>query len=349
VPPLPASFIPARTLFVAQSWPANADPAVYHTTGANALAAAAALVPPPVDANPALIVWYPGAYPGPLVLVSSVHHTAPRRAVVWSGAVTWNAGAGPNLPQAGALEWIGLHGVTITAALTVDTTAKTGGHAVFEPRDIGAGGGITFTGRAVDPDHFQSWSSVLFSALSFTNCNLNLFDGSYGDLSVSGGACDISGNEIFTLGGPGLVLGAGGLPTTGRVSGCEINAAVTVLSAGTSIDFYGSRLKGGSICTVGAGAAADWRMGEYDTAAQLAGGGTVDRTVFELAIGPTGPANIVGLGPPYPSGVYTVTATQTSPPAPGEGPPAIVGKGAGGFTLLDGTPGRTFDLLVTRA
>jgi hypothetical protein len=335
--------LPSRALFVAVAWSPGANPLVYFTSIAAALVRAATLAP--TAASPITLVIYPGTYADPLVLVSNVHLSAVggRRAVLVTGAVTWTAGAGINLAQAAAREEINTELISFMAPLAIDATAKTGNLGVFDGRDSQFRAGVTYLGRpALGPsDYFQVWDAILLDALaSFDNVNLNVFSSSTGALALSGNtAIDIRACEIFGA----TVIGG---TSAGTIEGTQINGTVAI-GAGCAVGFTGSRFQPGSVLTVAAGGSADVRTAEYVTAANLAGLGTIDRSIWRTALlaAALGP-NVIPIAPPLPDGNYGVSVTQFAG-AP-QFPPLVIAKLGASFTLVAGAAGADFDLVITK-
>jgi hypothetical protein len=341
-----AAFAPARTLFVAQSWPVGADPLVYFTSPQSALVQAATLLP--TRADPVTLVYGPGEYPGPLTLVSNVHHHAlgGRRSVRLTGAVTWTPGSGVNAAQVAADEEIDLVLIVVAGAILVTTTAKAAGlgRAVLDSRDCAFSAGIAWTGRNQPFDYFQAWNAIMLGApLTFNGCNVNVFssttDGyTVGDGRDGGSAVDVRACEIYS---PSILGGA--LAGNCHMEACQINATVD-LGGAVAATFTGSLFRSVATLTVAAGGAADARAATLDG---IAGAGVIDRTIVLIGVGPSvlGPMP-VAIVPPLPSGFYGVSLTQTAGPVGGL--PVVSAQTGGGFTLTDSVAGRFFDVTVSR-
>ncbi len=332
---------PARTLFVALSWPAGVDPTVYFTTIAAALVQAATLSP--TAASPVSIIIYPGTYSDPLTLVSNVSLTSTgRRTCIITGPITWTAGAGVNAPQAADREEVDMVLIAVLAPVSIDTTAKTGGSlSTLDARDSAFRDGVTFTGRDDTTDYFQVWNAVTLGAvMSFDSVNMNIFSSSTDALTCTGNcAVDVRATEVF-----GAVSISG--TSIGAIEASQLNGPVAI-NAGVTIDFTGSRFQPGAVLTVAAGGSADIRMAEYDSNANLAGAGTINRSIWRTTFGPTavGP-NTVPIAPPLSDGAYNACLTQTGGPI--GFPPIVTAKTGSGFTLTDSVAGRTFDVSIVK-
>ena len=82
--------VPARTLFVAQSWSPGVDPMVFFTTINAALAQAATMTP--ASGNPVAVIIFPGTYPEDIEIPSWVFLSSgstEQNAVTINGTVTW--------------------------------------------------------------------------------------------------------------------------------------------------------------------------------------------------------------------------------------------------------------------
>lgn len=331
-----------RTLYVAQSWPAGADPARYFTDPAAALVQAATMSPLPTDAI--VVEVHPGFYPQNLTLVSNVHlFGMSLRGTEFSGAVTWLAGQGVNVGSASLTERIYCSRVRFTGAVTIDATGKPSGVGIctFDCRDADLRGNLSFTGRNEGADFFQTWDGVhggsawaltgivptiahgvtLSAAVVFTDC------GSGGSLSgvVAFGAVSLVRSPGFDAFGSNFLAG--------------IN-----VDAASSFRACGSALNG--VVTVAAGGSADLRSSQYMSVANLAGAGSIERTVWRTTAGPSSiGANVVTLAPPYADANYSVQLTKVS----GSGGEILVtGKQPGQFTISDSAGGNTFDICILK-
>jgi len=246
-------FEPARTLFVAQSWPAGVNPAVFFTSIPPALTAAAALTP--TISDPVLVVVFPGTYADPLTLVSNVHIASfSRRDVLISGATTWAPGAGVNAPQTAANEFIGVVHINFSAPISVDATAKAADLSTLELRDCGVSGLTHLARPALLADRAQIFDSICFGGpISFDETNGNIYHSFVLDLTVDGGATTMQGHQVF---GPVSVL-AGTL----NIDQADVVAPITV-SAGAFFSSTGSLLA--STITSLAGASVDIRRLRQD-------------------------------------------------------------------------------------
>ena len=108
-----------RTLFVARAWRRGADPKIFFTTIAGALAQAATMTP--MSSNPVAVIISPGTYTENIDLESWVFlssATTDQNAVTINGTVTWT----PKI--AGLMEVVQLYFLNITRPTTVTTAEK---------------------------------------------------------------------------------------------------------------------------------------------------------------------------------------------------------------------------------
>lgn len=336
-------FAPARTLFVAQSWPAGVDPSVYFTKISDAEVFAATMVPFPTRADPVTIIIYPGTYADDLTLVSNVHlncHT--RRDVVVTGNVVWTPGAGVNASLVGGEEQADIAAIRFEGTISIDSTAKTGAsNSAFDGRGIDVRNTVTMIGRGggARTDHFQLWLSTLICTVNFTNVIVNLSSGTYLDLNFAG-ECDfdVNGDQVF-----GVVTLAG--TSVGALQATQIFGNVNV-GTGTSIDIVSSVLEQNAVLTVAAGGDADIRMSEFQVNAQLVGPGPIDRSIWTTTIAGTAAGNnVIPISPPYPDGLYNVAIELT---AAGAYPP-VSAKGGSSFTINDPVGGNTYNFTLMKA
>ena len=330
-------FIPARTLFVAQSWPAGSDPAVFFTTIDVALAQAATLTP--TQANPVAILVYPGTYPQNLNLVSWVSVTGAPGAfpdVNVTGTVTWTPTG--NIAESTFLWFLGLR-----SPVTVNTTGKTGGQTtlIFFNCFVET---LTYTGRAnAGPtrDLVQLFAcvpgmtpfTITTAQVELQACRLNAI--------TFNGACRFAiagGTTIPAAVAPWNVNGT----SLGFVTGALL-ATPWNLASGTSVVMSGCDIT--SPVTVAAGATADVRGSNYNGNANLVGPGTINRTTHTQSFGPTVVgANAVVFTVPFPDAIYNVALQLTA--GPGSAGVTVTGKTGAGFTINDPVGGNTFDILV---
>lgn len=334
-------FAPERTLFVAQSWPVGADPTRYFTTIAAALGAAPALAPS--TANAVAIYVFPGTYADPLVLVSNVHlFGGTRHDVTVSGAVTWNPGAGVNAPQTNAVEEIDIFSIRFRGTFTVDATGKVSSISSLDLLHLDMVGSISVTGRPGGLDGFQAWDCILEPAAGLTfndMISVNLLNGTYTGITLTGvTSLEIDGNQVFgdiNINTPGQ---------SSRIASAQIFGLVNV-TASAETDFTGSWFAPGSVLTVAAGAVADVRTAEYNVAANLAGAGSIDRSIWRTTFGPTAIGdNVIPINPPLPTTDYHVSIELT---AAGAYPP-VVAKTPNSFTINDPVGGNTYNFAVLR-
>jgi hypothetical protein len=335
---LPVKFNPARTLFVAESWPTGADPTVYFTSIAAAYAASVALNP--TAANPVEILVYPGTYPDPITVVSNVHlvGTGQQRAVVVTGAVTWTPSAGVNLPQAGTEEDLNVAFFTFTGPWLVDSTAAPGGTASFVFRGVILRG-LTYNADASLNDAALIFASVLMGGAPYTFNNI----GEMNFLASRTRALAFTGGTFFNIAG-GTELGPVTLSDTasGTISGITDFGPVNV-GTGCSVTIAGCNIT--SPVTVAAGGSADVRGSNFNGDANLVGPGTINRTTLTTSFGPTAVgANPVVFAVSYPDGTYNVNLQLTA--GPGSAGVTVTAKTGVGFTINDPVGGNTFDVIV---
>jgi hypothetical protein len=333
-----AAFTPARTLFVAESWPAGADPTIFFTSIAAAYAASAALNP--TAADPVEILVYPGTYPDPITIVSNVHliGTGQQRAVNVTGAVTWTLGAGINAPQTNADENLNVCFITFLAPWLIDSTAKAGGSSagpVFRGVILS---GLIYNGQS-GLDTSIIFASVLMpGTYTFNNiAAMNLY-------ATRGRAMSFTGSTSFQIAG-GTELGLITLSGTasGRITGIADLGGVSV-GAGCSVVLSGCDNTGA--ITVAAGGSADVRATNYGGNANLVGPGTINRTTFATSFGPTAiGANAVVFAVPYPDGTYNVNLQLVA--GAGSAAVTVTAKTGTGFTINDPVGGNTFDFVVS--
>lgn len=332
--------VPARTLFVAQSWPTGVDPLVFFTTIAGALAQAATMNPSAF--NPISIVIYPGTYSDPLTLVSNVSlFSTARRSTNITGPVTWTPGAGVNAAQAGQREEVGIVLSNILSTISIDASAKTGDVSAFDCRDAGIRGGLMHIARPGQSDFFQAWNLVaLGTPMTFDNSNVNIFSSSTDSITCTGNcAIDVRACETFN---PISISGT----TVGSIEATQINGIVAI-GSGCSVSFTGSQFQPGSIITVAAGGHADLVGAQWNSNANLAGAGTIDRSIWRTSVGPTVlGANVVPIAPPLKDNVYNISIAQTA--GSPQDPPIVTAKTASSVTIDDSVGGGTFDVTILK-
>lgn len=334
----PPQFEPGRTVFLAQSWPAGFDPLVFFTTLQAALAQAAALTPTSTD--PVLIAVFSGTYAGAATLVSNVYLWTGGN-VIFTGLCTWQPGQGVNAPQGTTVETIQVQGCRLTGGLTIDASLKPSNGSVFTLLN-GTATALNYLGRVTQQDNFTfANNSILNGAQTITNAVFT------GIGSRWNGAATVNGNTFCDLD----IASTVGVKTfaataTGRFACKNIGANISV-GATNSLDMRGSCLGSAVVVTVAAGGAVDLRAGEYNANANLAGAGTIDRSIWRTSFGPTAiGANAVPIAPPLPNGSYNVAPCQTA--GVSATMPAITAKTGAGFTLTDVLGGHTYDLTILR-
>lgn len=338
---------PGRTLFLALSWPDGADPAIYFTDPAAAMAAAAALSPAPDVNHPAVVIVYPGVYAQPFSLVSNVHlfgHNV--RGCSFTGAVTWQAGVGVNAGQASLFERVYIGRCSISGLLTLDTTGKPLGQGTtFDTRDVDLSGNITAHGRAASggQDVFQCWSGIMGGTTWSFDGYEPLFEAG---VQLGAGAINISNGAFGAAFNAAVCFSPVNLVNTPGTSG-QGNKFANVTVDATSV--FGPHC--GSKCgvvTVASGGSADLRGCEYFTNSNLAGAGVIDRSIWQTSITGTSPGdNVITIAPPLPDGNYIVVVTRTDAAGTAENV-SVNTKAGGSFKLNDPLGGHNFDLAVLR-
>jgi hypothetical protein len=347
-------FAPARTLFVAQSWSSGADPTVFFTTIAGALAQAAMMTP--AQGNPVAVIIFPGTYteidpntglavplriPSWVFLSSASTH---QNAVTIGGTVTWT-------PTGNAFEVVQLYFLNILGRTTVTTTGKTGGQTTFILQGCFVSGGLDVIGRSASGNTrdlvFAANCVPSMNALTLDSCLFEWLAGRLNGMTfkTTNGACRfriIGGTTV-----PGIAPGADWF-VNGTSQGICIGDNFThpdfpnqpgwTLGPGTSVVFGGCSL---AKLTVAAGATADIRSSECSS---LSGPGTVNRRSLTMSFGPTVQgANPVPFAVPFPDGAYNVSLQRTEGTS---GAPVTTGNKTGaGFTIND-APGNTYDVTV---
>jgi hypothetical protein len=328
---------PARTLFVALSWPAPVDPTTHFASIAAAYTASVALNP--TAANPVEILVYPGTYPDPITAVSNVHlvGTGQQRAVNVTGPITWTPSAGVNAPQAGTEEDLNVTFITFTAPWLVDATAADAVGAAFVFRGVILRG-LTYNAGPSLHDASLIFASVLMGGAPYTFDNV----GQMNFLASRTRALTFTGGTSFNIAG-GTGLGSITLSgtATGTISGITEFGAVNV-GAGCSVTIAGCNIT--APVTVAAGGSADVRGSNFNGDVNLVGPGTINRNTLATSFGPTAlGANAVVFAVPYPNGTYNVALQPTAGPANGV---TVTGKTGAGFTINDSVGGNTFDVTV---
>lgn len=336
---------PARTLFVAKSWPVGFDASICFTDPQSAMNAAAALSPPPDVNNPAVIIFYPGTYSTPVVLVSNVHlfgHNT--RGCALTGAITWTPGAGVNASQAGLFERVYCARMGLSGAINIDCTGKAsmGVGTTFDTRDVDITGSVTALGRALSggADDFQTWDCINSSGAWLFDGMVPLFNAGTqigGSLAIHNGAFGAAFNAAVVFAPVSLVNTPG---TSGQ--GNKFNV-VNVDATSVFGPHPGSKV---GLVTVASGGSADLRGVEYFANSNLAGAGAIDRSVWRTTFGATAAGNnTVPIAPPYIDANYNVSLTLTAGPG---GVIKVTSKAADHFVLNDAAGGNTFDVTLSK-
>jgi hypothetical protein len=353
-------FEPARTLFVAESWPAGSDPAVYFTTITAALAQAATMSPSFVDAIGIYI--YPGSYnEATLTLISNVSLIGNSWAVKINANMVWNAGAGVNLPQKDVPEVINLIGLLVqNNSISMDSSAKpnaAGAFSLLHSVDC-TFRGFTAIGRAgasQSDEAFFNGCNLLNAPNTFTNMDgvtpgVQLTSTRFRSLIVNGDSrCDILGGSNIAVGGGAITVA-----DTAQVlaEGITFNNPITVSStAAIGFKLYGGALN--AALTVNAGSNADVRSSNYVQKANLVGPGGINRTTWnDTTVATVNGANAVVFAVPYPPGEtsYNVLTQLVTDGGSGGLGCTVSNKTNTGFTLNDPSAGggNVFDYTVVQ-
>ena len=342
-------FKPARTLFVAQSWPAGSDPTVFFTTISAALLQAATLTP--VNGNPVNILIFAGTYAENLVLVSNVNLAGLPSAIGQSVAIlsaTYTPGVGINAPQAALQEGLSLSYITIPT-FTYNSTGKglNAGNVSFTCTQCSFNS-ISCTGRggASSSDnsfwYLCNWQTA--GAYSFVDMNgvtngVEIVGTRMRDIDVSGDTtCRIQSGEVVAQAVTWSIAGTAQL----FAQGINLQNAINVTST-APIGFTAHGCKLLNTLTVAAGSSADIRDTNYGQNANLIGPGTINRSTWNEVAGPTvgGVPLVVVLNPPFPEASYNVQLQLTA--GPGNAGVTVTAKTGASFTINDSVGGNTFD------
>ena len=346
-----SEFAPARTLFVAQSWPPGVDPTIYFTTISAALVQAATMTP--TQANQVAILIFPGTYVENLTLVSNVSliGTAFQNITI-IGNITWTPGAGVNAPQTALPEAVSIENLVVGAPaanlLLIDSTGKAAGSAQFFAYES-AFQTVTVIGRGIGQDNFFMFDCILLTGgTSFTNMTGVIAPIAFGVELVSSRLRGVTfaGNTLARIQGGEQVGAAGTIALTGTAlvicQGFNVSRPVTVAS-GCSFTLQDQLT---ATLTVAAGGTADLRGANFATNANLVGPGTINRTTWTQIFGPTvAGANVVPItNAPFPDGVYNVSLQLIA--GPGNAGVTVTGKTGTDFTINDAVGGNTFDVSI---
>jgi hypothetical protein len=335
--------VPARTLFVAQSWSPGVDPMVFFTTITAALAQAATMTPRPASGNPVAVIIFPGTYPENINIPSWVFLSSgstEQNAVTINGTVTWR-------PTGATMEVVQLYFLNIGPTI-VTTTGKTGGQTTFTLHGCFVNG-LTVNGRSAAVA--GSTRDLVHAAtcvpgpnpFDLRDCQFEWVAGRLNGMTFNG-ECLFRIIGSTTIPNPQVVGWSVNGTSTGICTGDNFTSGWT-LKSGTSVVFGGCSL---SALTVEAGATADIRSSECPDSA-LSGQGTVSRRSLTTSFGPTvSPpgANQVMFAPlpPFPDHDYTVSLQLTA----GPGNPRVTtsDKTGAGFKINDVVRGNEYDVTV---
>lgn len=346
-----AAFAPARTLYVATSFPAGSNPLVCFTSIQAAINQGATMTP--VNANPVSVKIAPGTYTENVTCVSSVSLSALDdggvSTVFINGTVTWLPGQGANAAQTSAVEAIAISGCVITGLFTIDSTLKTTGSAQCYLVEPFFQGGIAVTGRNVGLDNFFCYDGNFVTGASswvFTNwtgstsgVGVELVSSRVRGITFAGSTtCRIQGGESVFVSGKAYTLTGTAIVT---FMGLDVN---NVISAAAGCTVKASECSINQAPT-GAGAF-DFRGSTVDVS--LAGiTGTCDRDKVGGTTASTSTDDTsISIVPALPNANYVVVTQLTA--GPGNAASATNTKAAGSFNLHDTVHGNTFDWLVTR-
>lgn len=331
--------VPARTLFVAQSWSPGVDPMVFFTTIKAALAQAATMTP--ASGNPVAVIIFPGTYTENIEIPSWVFLSSgstEQNAVTINGTVTWT-------PTGAVMEVVQLYFLNI-GPTTVTTTGKTGGQTTFILHGCFVNG-LTVNGRSAavaGPTRDLVVAATCVpgqNAFTLNSCQFEWLAGRLNGMTFNG-ACLFRIIGSTTIPNPGVAGWSVNGTSTGICTGDNFTSGWT-LRPGTSAVFGGCSL---SALKVEAGATADIRSSECPDSA-LSGQGTVSRRSLTTSFGPTvhPPGdNQVTFTPPFPDDDYTVSLQLTA----GPGNPRVTtsNKTGAGFKINDVVSGNEYDVTV---
>lgn len=335
-------FSPPRTLFVATSWPADADADRCFTDIASAITQAIELVP--TVFTPVGIHVYPGRYVGDVTLPSFVQLFG------FSQAAAIIQGDVFHSPVGSGSENLSVNFIRINGNITIDCSGKTGGGASIVLKDVVHFGDLTGIGQAGGgADLVSVFSSVTgVGVTTFTDIQVSFMGTRYSGC-VFNGACS------FQLdGGQNQPSATDAHEVNGTSSGEVAGLTCTVgwtLDDTASVVFSGCTFTengdGPADLTVGATATADIRSSAIPDA-QLFGPGAVLRRsqTASPAITVAG-ANAVLFTVPFPDGDYNVALQLTA--GPGNAATTITAKTGSGFTINDSVGGNTFDAVITHS
>jgi hypothetical protein len=349
--PFGPQFEPARTLFVAQSWPAGADPLVFFTSIQAAINQAATLNP--VTANHVNVVVFAGTYNENLTLVSNVNVMGMASAINQSVNVlsaTWLPAQGLNAPQANLTEGLSLSYMTIPT-FTSNSTGKgtNAGNCAITFTECSFNS-ITCTGRAGASSsdnsfwyncNWQTTGQYLFTDMNGVTTGVEIVSTRMRDLDIAGDTtCRIQGGEVVSQAVNWSISGTAQM----FAQGINLQNSITVTST-AAIGFTANGCKLLGTLSVAAGSTADIRDTNYSSEASLIGPGAINRSTWNIfnVVSVAG-ANVVALNPPYPDTNYTVLSSQTA----GAPTPILAAsaKTAASFTFDDSVGGNTFDFTI---
>lgn len=329
-----AAAVPARSVFVSQAWPANADPSVFFTSIGAALTQAATLAP--VQTAQVLVKVFPGVYVEDVTIPSWVILVGDNQnATVIDGTLTWT-------PTAAGGEAINIVGMRVDVGLVVDTTGKPSGGSTINATNC-------------------NFADVNHLGRTAVGGNRDLF---YLGLCNFGGGAFVCENVLleviacrhrgFTLNGACRYTVSGGNPIPqGAAIPWDINGTSTGVAVGTSFISEWNFAAGTSGVFAGcqstanvniaAGATVDARAANLD--GLLVGPGAANRTAETFSFGPTVPGpNLVAFAVPFADAAYNVSLQLTA--GPGNAAATVTAKTASGFTLTDAVGVNTFDITV---
>jgi hypothetical protein len=349
------TFAPGRTVFVAKSWPAGSDPAVYFTSIQTAINQAATLLP--TATNPIGIVIFSGQYNEVLTICSNAYLIAlSPGSVTVVGNITWTPAVGINAPQATIEERMQFIDITNPGSVfTFDSRGKVSGATVFFAPLACVFQNITAFGRpggGNDDEIFIYNSNLLNGTYTFTDIQgiipaIQIISSRFRGLNLIGDTTCVveGGNNIRPGGGPAPITVQG--TATLQLQGLNINNPVNVTST-APLGLTANGCIFNDTVTAGAGATADIRGSNYRQNSNLIGPGAINRSLWNAAVaGPTVlGANPVVFNPPFPDATYTANLQLTS--GPGNAGTTVTGKTGAGFTINEPVGGNAYDYSVTQ-
>jgi hypothetical protein len=354
------SFKPGRMLYVAQSWPAAVDPAVFFTTISAALTQAAALTP--TEPNKVCIRVYPGSYTEALTLVSNVAMIAeaPGDGVVEiNGNISWTAGSGVNAGQAASTEVVVFDGFLQNSGFTftINTSAKIGNSLSLFYSHGSHFRAMNCTGQGTASTSGDEW---FFYNANFLSTNTNTFKDvgtPTSGIGVEFVGCrmrstQVQGTTVLRASG-GTTSGATTIALTTTTAGNPTMimsgvSRVNLVTAAASCTFISNSIHVAALSGAGT---FDLRGANYGGNAHISGiTGTCDRSNWTGTTASTSTGNnTISISPPYPNTTdMKVMATQDTGTATAFTVPSA-SYAVNQFVLNDPSAGgNTFSYVITK-